>query len=138
MSSDFILPQTARTFMLSVERQIKSLGISAGQIPALLVLAETSAMTQAELAKKIAVEQPTMANTLKRMMRDGLVTCIPDDTDKRKQRYSLSPQADKMMPDIKRGLGRVLKNAQKNIDPQHMVIYIQVMNQILENLDGDA
>ena len=138
MSSDFILPQTARLFMLSVEHQIKSLGISAGQVPALLILAEKSHLTQAELAKQISVEQPTMANTLKRMQRDGLVVCHADENDKRKQRYSLSDKANKIMPDIKRALGRVLKVAQNKIDPQHMVIYIEVMNQIIANLESDA
>ena len=135
MSSDFILPQTARLFMIAVERQTKHMGISAGQVPALLILAETPHVTQAELAEKTSVEQPTIANTLKRMERDGLLVRSADGNDKRKHRYDLSDHARAILPDIKRALGRVLKQAQQDIAPDHMQIYVNVMNQIITNLD---
>lgn len=137
MPSDFILPQTARLFMMAVERQTKSLGISAGQVPALLILAETPNLTQAELAQKTAIAQPTIANTLKRMERDGLLVQSADGTDKRKHRYALSDHAQQKLPDVKRALGRVLKQAQHTISPEHMRIYISVMTQIVTNLGGD-
>lgn len=135
MPSDFILPQTARLFMIAVQRQTKHMGISAGQVPTLLILAENPHLTQAELAQKTSVEQPTIANTLKRMERDGLLIRSADGNDKRKHRYDLSAQARAMLPDIKRALGRVLKQAQQNITPDHMQVYVKVMNQIITNLD---
>ena len=48
-------------------------GVAPGQFPALVMLFQKDGLTQAELCRRIGVEQPTMANTLARMERDGLI-----------------------------------------------------------------
>src|SRR4051812_28837343 len=71
-------------------------GVSPGQFPVLLALYETDGLTQAELARVVAVEQPTMAATLKRMERDGLLRRAPDRADGRRTGVYLSERAQQL------------------------------------------
>jgi len=71
----------ARLFVRAIERRLT--GGNAGPMPVFLALQDGRAMTQTALAQQAAVEQPTMANTLARMERDGLIARTPDPNDKR-------------------------------------------------------
>jgi DNA-binding MarR family transcriptional regulator len=69
------------------------LGVAPGQFPALVMLFQKDGLTQAELCRRIGVEQPTMANTLARMERDGLIRREADAADKRRAFIYLTAKA---------------------------------------------
>ena len=56
----------------------------------LLMLWEQDGVTQASLVEKLAVEQPTMAGTLKRMERAGLIKRVADPNDRRQAHIHLT------------------------------------------------
>jgi DNA-binding MarR family transcriptional regulator len=64
--------------------------VQPGQLAVLLALYERDGRTQAELARSLTVEQPTMASTISRMERDGLVWRQPDEGDRRRARVRLT------------------------------------------------
>jgi DNA-binding MarR family transcriptional regulator len=72
------------------------LGVAPGQFAPLVMLFEQDGLTQAELCRRINVEQPTMANTLDRMERDGLITRQPDPKDRRRATVHLTERANEM------------------------------------------
>lgn len=76
--------QLARLFAQRLERRLAPHGVPLGQFPLLLVLWEEDGLTQSEIARRLCFEQPTVANTLKRMMRDGLVMTQPDPANRKK------------------------------------------------------
>ena len=78
----------ARLFVRAIERRLS--GGNAGPMPVFLALQDGRAMTQTALAQQAAVEQPTMANTLGRMERDGLIERTPDPNDRRSALVRLS------------------------------------------------
>ena len=80
----------ARLFVRAIDRHIRPMGIAAGQIPVLLTLAEASPLSQKELVLRSAIEQSTMAATLARMVRAGLVIRRPDTKDGRASLFELS------------------------------------------------
>ena len=80
--------RAARLFVRALDRRL--LNGSAGQMPVFLALMDGNAYTQTELARIAAVEQPTMANTLARMERDGLIARTPDPADRRSSLVSLN------------------------------------------------
>jgi DNA-binding MarR family transcriptional regulator len=83
----------ARQFKQSLDRRIQPLGLSAGVFPVLLQLWRLDGQFQSELLKAIKVEQPTLANTLSRMERDGLVRREADSEDRRRSRVFLTDRA---------------------------------------------
>jgi DNA-binding MarR family transcriptional regulator len=72
---------------------LKDFGVAPGQFAPLVMLFEQDGLTQAELCRRINVEQPTMANTLQRMERDGLIHRKDDEADKRRALVYLTPRA---------------------------------------------
>src|SRR3954467_10182322 len=87
-SGGYVTNRAARLFVRALDRRL--LNGSAGQMPVFLALIDGDAFTQTELARIASVEQPTMANTLQRMERDGLIDRTPDPADKRSTLVSLS------------------------------------------------
>ena len=90
----------SRLFDRALEVELSSFKVLPGQFPALVMLYEQDGLTQAELCKRINVEQPTMANTLNRMERDGLIKRIADPDDKRRARIHLTDRAKDMQTEL--------------------------------------
>lgn len=92
--------QLATQFARSVTRALQSravrLGFSPGQFPVLLELWEKEGLTQRQLLDRVDVEQATMANTLARMERDGLIERRVHPRDKRAQQIFLTEKARAM------------------------------------------
>lgn len=83
----------ARLMERALRERIEPLGVVPGQFAQLLALYETDGLTQAELCARVQVEQPTMAKTLARMERDGLITRVPDPDDRRRALVLLTARA---------------------------------------------
>ena len=92
-SAGYLANHMARLFADGLRARIKPLGIVPGQFPALLELWERDGLTQKELVARLDIEQATMANTLARMERDGLVRRKPHPGDGRAQLVWLTAKA---------------------------------------------
>lgn len=90
----------ARLFIRALDRRIEAYGLAHGQFPALLMVWERPGLTQAEIAAAVSVEQPTMANTLNRMERDGLIERRPDPLDRRRSLIYPAPRALAIRDDV--------------------------------------
>ena len=89
----FILQHTSRMAMALLQDRISTYNVSVGQYPILVLLWEEEGRTQKELCDLIRVEQPTLANTLKRMERDDLIIRVQDESDRRQSRIYLTKRA---------------------------------------------
>jgi len=92
-SAGFLANHMARLFEKGLQRRIEPLGLAPAQFMALLVLWQQDGITQQDLRLRLDVEQATMANTLKRMERDGLITRCAHATDKRARQVHLTDKA---------------------------------------------
>ncbi|SPJ30829.1 MarR family winged helix-turn-helix transcriptional regulator [Falsiruegeria mediterranea] len=92
-SAGYLIHHVARLFFEGLRKRIEPLGIVPGQFPALLALWQQDGQTQKELVEKLAIEQATMANTLNRMERDGLVVRKDHPTDGRAKVVCLTDKA---------------------------------------------
>lgn len=88
-SAGYLVNWAGRLFTRAVERRLVSGG--AGPMPVYFALRNGCTMTQRDLAVGASVEQPTMANTLNRMERDGLILRQPDPDDGRSMLIALTP-----------------------------------------------
>jgi len=92
-SAGFLINHLARLFAKELQMRIQPLGIVTGQFPILLELWEKDGVTQRDLLAKLDIEQATLANTLTRMQRDGLITRTKDPNDARAQQIWLTKRA---------------------------------------------
>ena len=92
-SAGYLINHMARLFAQELTARIKPLGLTTGTFPALLELWDQDGLTQKQLVTRLGIEQATMANTLNRMERDGLVTRRKDPNDGRAQLVWLTEHA---------------------------------------------
>lgn len=92
-SLGYMVNHLARRLARALHERIATLGVVPGQFAQLLALYEHDGITQQELCEIVGIEQPTMANTLGRMERDGLVDRRPHPGDGRKQLIYLTDKA---------------------------------------------
>lgn len=95
-SPTYLASQLARGFSRALQLRATRLGFSPGQFPILLELWSEEGLTQKQLLERVDVEQATMANTLARMERDGLIERKPHPKDKRAQLVYLTDKAREM------------------------------------------
>ena len=93
-SAGYLTNWAARLLARAIERKLKPLGLSSGHLPVYFALAGGQTLTQKQLAAHASIEQPTMAATLARMERDGLIIREPDPRDRRASFVKLSPAAE--------------------------------------------
>lgn len=92
-----LMGQVHRSFHRLADPQLRELGFAMGQMPVLMALKDGRPHSQAELARLAQVEQPSMAQLLARMERDGLVERVPDPDDGRSRLVLLTPACRKRM-----------------------------------------
>lgn len=91
-SALYLANQLAKGLARALQKRASALGFSPGQFPVLLALWHEDGLTQRQLLDKLDIEQATLANTLARMERDGLITRSPHPNDRRAQIIELTPQ----------------------------------------------
>jgi DNA-binding MarR family transcriptional regulator len=89
-SLGYLVNRVARVFAGRLAAELRPFDVGIGQWAVLLHLWARDGLTQAQLARRAAIEQPTMVRTIDRMERDGLVTRAPDPTDGRASRITLT------------------------------------------------
>ena len=97
-SFGYLVNHLARLLARALRQGIAPHGVVPGQFPVLLALWEEDGLTQSDLHQRTDVEQATMANTLQRMERDGLIRRAPDASDGRRALVHLAGKARNLEP----------------------------------------
>ncbi len=98
-SAAYVSSLLSKGFSRSFQAKASALGFSPGQYPILVTLWDGDGITQRELVSKLEIEQATIANTLSRMERDGLIERRKHPEDKRAQLLFLTEKAHAMKAD---------------------------------------
>jgi len=94
-----------RLFARTLQSRLGPHGVAPGQLAVLRLLWEEDGLTQAALARKARVEQPTMARTLDRMARDGLIERVPSKQDRRAFNVRLTRHGRQLRQGVKAEAG---------------------------------
>lgn len=92
-SATYLASLLAKGFSRALQVRGQKLGFAPGQFPVLLELWAEEGLTQKQLLDRLDIEQATMANTLARMERDGLITRRKHPSDRRSQQIFLTERA---------------------------------------------
>src|ERR1700726_5182942 len=79
-----------RNIVWSLSKRTARHGVLPGVYPIIAWLMQLPDSTQAELSRLVGIEQPTMAITLRRMERDGIIERSPDPEHGRKSLVKLT------------------------------------------------
>lgn len=93
MTLGYLVNLIARLMAQALKARNGPDGILPGQYPIALELLMRDGMSQRDLCEAVRIEQTTMANTLKRMERDGLIVRRQSAEDGRLSTVHLTPMA---------------------------------------------
>lgn len=99
-STSALTKKTGTLFIRLANQYLKKRGITHAYTPFLTQLWAKNAQTQAELCRKIGIEQPVAVRTLDRMERDQLIARVRSEEDRREVKISLTKKAQKMQDDV--------------------------------------
>jgi DNA-binding MarR family transcriptional regulator len=128
----------ARLMEHGLREQISPFGVVPGQFAQLLSLYQEDGLTQAQLCERVRVEQSTMANTLARMQRDGLIDRLPDPADGRRSLVTLTKRARDVEGDLTFAARRVNAAATRGLTKSQISTFMQTMDAIIGNLERAA
>lgn len=96
-----LLHGTARAWRLKLDERLKPLGMSQARWRTLLHLSSAEEpITQAELAARLGVEEPTLVNLLHRLEEAGWVKRVNAAHDRRCKTVKLQPRARRIIDQI--------------------------------------
>ena len=135
-SIGYTLHYATRMSMAILQERIKRHNVAVGQFPILVHLWKEQGITQKALCDLIRVEQPTLANTLKRMERDGLIKRVPDKDDKRQWRIYLTARASDLKESLQaesRSVNDIIVGRLNETEQKEFVRLIGIITATLED-----
>jgi MarR family transcriptional regulator for hemolysin len=126
----------ARALARIGDMRLRELGFATAQLPVLTALKDGAQLSQIELARWSKVEQPTMAQLLARMERDGLIRRDPDPADRRASLVSLTDTARARLPAGRAILEQGNREATRGLSPQEVATLIGLLRRVLANVEA--
>ncbi|WP_213982104.1 MarR family transcriptional regulator [Sphingomonas sp. dw_22] len=120
------------------EERLRPLGLAIAQIPVVVALKDGAAIPQKELARIAGVEQPSMAQLLARMERDGLIARAPNPDDGRSSLVSLTPKAMAQLDPGRRMLLAGNADALRGMTPAEVESFTALLQRVIANLSPQA
>ena len=133
-SAGFLANHMARLFAIGLQQRIKPLGLAPAQFMTLLELWEKDSQTQRDLCRSLDVEQATMANTLMRMERDGLIDRRPMPDDARSQTIHLTAKARALQEPATTAARSVNAYAQDGLSDEERALFLHLMSRVIASL----
>jgi MarR family transcriptional regulator for hemolysin len=130
-----LISVAARGFARLSEARLKPLGFGIGYLPVLIALKNGRARTQRDLARFAKIEQPSMAQMLARMERDGWIGRAPDPADGRSHLISLTERAEARLPDACAVLFQGNREALGGFSEGEAALLVSLLIRLTANLD---
>lgn len=129
-----LINRAARLLVRWGDVRFQELGLAIAQLPVLAALKDGSSLPQKELARLAHTEQPTMAQLLARMERNGLIRRTPDLVDKRSSLVSLTPAALKKLPRARTVLLTGNQEALVGFSEREIATLCRLLERVIHNL----
>ena len=134
-SAGYLTNQLARLFERGLSARIRPLGLTTGAFPALVELWEREGLTQKELVERLDIEQATMANTLARMQRDGLIARQRSKADGRVQEIRLTDLGNSLRAPAIAAAETVNDTALSGLSSDERDQFLTLVSKIIQTFD---
>jgi len=129
----------ARILARLADARFRDLGISMSQLPVLVALKDGASLSQRELTRLAGVEQPSMAQLLARMERDGVIRRKPDPTDGRSSLISLTARTMKLIDPARAIMAQGNREALAGFNEDEIKQLVAMLHRVIANVsDGSG
>ncbi|QIW16706.1 hypothetical protein A4G20_10380 [Pasteurellaceae bacterium RH1A] len=131
-SIGYLSNHTARLFAHLIGDALAPLGVLPAYLPILFELWEGQALSQSDLVARSGLSQATMANTLNRMERDGLIERLANPSDARSRLIKLSKKAQALEGSIKEKAQQVNEEVLAVLSDEEVSQWIGIMQKVIQ------
>ncbi|MHA1522773.1 MAG: MarR family winged helix-turn-helix transcriptional regulator [Alphaproteobacteria bacterium] len=135
-SAGYLANHMARLFARGLQQRVQPLGLAPAQFMTLLELWNEDGLTQKQLVSRLDVEQATMANTIARMERDGLVERKAHPKDRRAQSIFLTAKSKDVKRNAVEAAKRQNQTALAGFSADERSAFLQYMHRVITNMRG--
>jgi MarR family transcriptional regulator, transcriptional regulator for hemolysin len=133
----FILAETARTWRLKLDARLKPMGLSQAKWRTLLHLSlADTALTQAEVAARLGIEEPTLVNLLHRLEREGWVARRNAPHDRRCKTVHLGKRAHRIIAEINATATKLRNELLADIPKAELQTCMEVLARVRSKADN--
>lgn len=126
-----------RNITWSLAQRTARHGAFPGINPIVARLMQHGESSQAELSRLVGIEQPTMAVTLRRMERDGLISRSPDPAHGRRATIKLTAKGRALSQVMSKAAGEVEKLATKGLSAHELDEFFRIARIMTQNLNAE-
>lgn len=132
----FVVSTLSRRIVWGLAKKTAAHGVMPAQYPVLRCLNELKVSTQIELSRLCGIEQPSMAVTLNRMEKSGLIERQTDDNDARRKLVTLTPHGDAMLKLMTEQAHTVYEQAIEGLSDEEIQDFLRVCARMTQNLES--
>jgi len=136
-SAGYLTNWAGRLLIRTITPKLEVHGLTVGYLPVFFALSAKPKLTQKQIVEEIGVEQPTMAATLSRMERDGLIMRTADPADGRSSSISLTPRARTLLPAVEKAVNETNDIALSRLSANERKQFFPTMLKIIAGLGGE-
>jgi MarR family transcriptional regulator for hemolysin len=131
-----LLHGTARAWRLKLDERLKPMGLSQAKWRTLMHLSLAGdALTQAEIAARLGVEQPTVVTLLHRLEKEGWIIRRGSSHDRRCKMVLLGRRAQGVISQIGAEADKLRHELMENISAADLHTCMRVLTQIYEKAE---
>jgi len=110
------------------------MGLSSGQVPILLALAESEPLSQKAFVERAAIAQPVIAATLRRMEKLRLIRRRTDPWDRRSTLFSLTVRGRRKLGRLYAALKAGNATALEGMTSAEAELFIAFLGRVIANI----
>ncbi len=133
-----LVNRASRLMMRYGEVRMQPLGLGVAAFPVLMLLRGGTAMRQRELSICARLEQPSMAQLLARLERDGMIRRAPDPADGRASLISLTEKAEALLPEVDAIVASAHEVALRGMSADEVQDFARLLQRMVANLESDS
>lgn len=141
-SAGYMTNWLARSFAKAMAARLAPYGLTTAHLPIYFALmnqqqdGDGAGLTQKELAELAGIEQPTMAATLSRMKRDGLINTVPNPTDGRSVLLVLTKKSLEKSGHIKSAVQEINQKALSGLSKTEQMQFLNTLSVMIKSLES--
>ncbi len=130
--------QASFLFASAVYREMDKIGIRPSYRNIMQSLCDNESLTQLELVKITNLKAPTISITLRCMERDGIVTRVKNDIDRRETHVAITDKGRKMYQKMLASIDKIQKKMTNGLTDKELEQMSSTLKKICDNLGSDA
>ena len=134
----FWVNRASRALLRAFEGKLRPFGFAMSQLPVLRALGGGKSLPQKDLVLLARVEQPTMAEMLVRMERDGVIERKPNPEDKRGTLVSLTRASRTRIPKAMAALMEAERSATLGLSDSEKKQLRELLERVVKNLESQS